>query len=208
MTSLQLLKVNKDAKDIIITVLTNIVRMLTERNLLKRTNLDQNIKTVTSSLSDNMIYTIKLDNVSSKDDNICAVKYFSQKITSVSKTSPINDFLNKYKNNPKIIVVLSVSTKAENLITSHPKSEIFVERNLMMNLIDHILVPKHELLSPADAALFFSQYNCKKRNASRISSNDPIARYYNMKPGDVCRIIRPSETAGHGIFYRFVKKGL
>jgi DNA-directed RNA polymerase subunit H (RpoH/RPB5) len=54
----------------------------------------------------------------------------------------------------------------------------------------------------------FSQkaYCARKRDMNLIKSNDPVARYYNMKPGEVVKIIRPSTMTCETFGYRLVIK--
>ena len=76
-----------------------------------------------------------------------------------------------------------------------------------MNLIEHIYVPSHEILSNEESQQIIETYNTRKRDMPKMLTNDPIARYYNMQPGQICRIIRPSETSGFVSYYRLVIKG-
>ena len=39
-----------------------------------------------------------------------------------------------------------------------------------------------------------------------IRTNESVARYYNMKPNEVVKIIRPSPVTGESIAYRLVIK--
>src|SRR3989338_9151938 len=101
MTSINplLLPIQKDSDTIRKVILTNIVKMLTTRNCLDRNNIDDNIETITSTVNDNNIYYISLDgdrtneNIQMPKENSVAIKLLNQKITGVTKSPLINEFL-------------------------------------------------------------------------------------------------------------------
>ena len=49
-------------------------------------------------------------------------------------------------------------------------------------------------------------YRARKRNMPFIRTNEAVAKYYNMKPGEVAKIIRPSPVTAEAVAYRYVVK--
>lgn len=205
------LEINSEKKRKII--LENIIRMLTNRKLLDETKLDDNIKKIISIDSDDLIYTIKLDfpdiyYPKSDSTKNMFIKLLPQKVTGVSKSSNIGEFITQHKNHPKILVVNSITTTAHDTIRNdYPFSEVFLEKDLMIDKVRHISVPLHELLSDEDSKRVLEEYLVKKREMPKIFVTDPIARYYNAKIGQIFKITRPSETSGLAPFHRLVIKG-
>lgn len=182
-------------------VLTNIIKMFAERKYISDER--SKINEILNMQPNDLTYHIKID-----DGSTISIKFMLQKITAVNKTSGINDFLNYFKDNHKFIVVNSINKKAHQYIKNNYKNtEIFSEEELMINLVDHVLVPKHELLSDQEKDIFFDKYHCKKRSVPKMLTSDPIARYYNMKPNDIVRITRPSKQSGYSRSFRLVIKG-
>ncbi|XP_055944074.1 DNA-directed RNA polymerases I, II, and III subunit RPABC1-like isoform X5 [Argiope bruennichi] len=90
------------------------------------------------------------------------------------------------------------------------------------------LVPEHVLMKPEEQTELLNRYKMKENELMRILANDPVARYYGLKKGQVSnassdvlllfyfsvayfssysqvvKIIRKSETAGRYITYRHV----
>ncbi|EDV22513.1 DNA-directed RNA polymerases I, II, and III subunit RPABC1 [Trichoplax sp. H2] len=110
--------------------------------------------------------------------------------------------------NRAIIIIQSgmTPTAKQSLIDMAPKYtlESFMESELMINITEHHLVPKHIVMSPEEKAELLARYKLKEHQLPRIQVGDPVARYYGLKRGQFVRIIRPSETAGRYITYRLV----
>ncbi len=75
---------------------------------------------------------------------------------------------------------------------------------MKFRLQDHILVPKHEVLSKEEAEEVLKTLGVRPEQLPKIREDDPIAKEIGAKVGDIVRIIRESPTAGRSIAYRLV----
>ena len=80
--------------------------------------------------------------------------------------------------------------------------EYFRDAELLVDITEHKLVPKHILLSDAEKKELLERYRLKPSQLPRIQQQDPVARYLGLKTSEVVKIVRPSETAGRYITYR------
>lgn len=70
---------------------------------------------------------------------------------------------------------------------------------------DHVLVPKHILLTKEEAQELFTKYNITPSQMPMISAKDPAIKDINAEVGDIIKILRNSPTEREAIFYRIVK---
>jgi DNA-directed RNA polymerase subunit H len=78
---------------------------------------------------------------------------------------------------------------------------------LKFNILDHFLIPRHELLSYIDAEEVLKKYGVKPYQLPLIRASDPAVIAVGGRPGDIIRIRRRSPTAGVAIAYRYVAEG-
>lgn len=199
----KLYQIEKNAEDIRKTVLTNCVKMLTERGMFNKENLQNRIDTVLKRQTD--VSTYELGETGGKKV-IC--KLIPHKITAINKSYGLMEFLEEYKNAKKFVVLKDINKRVlQHALSIDITSEVFLEKELMINLVDHDLVPKHIVLTKEESDEVLKTYIAKKKNMPKILSNDRVARYYGVKVGDIFKIIRPSEKSGLVPTYRLVIKG-
>jgi DNA-directed RNA polymerase subunit H (RpoH/RPB5) len=74
---------------------------------------------------------------------------------------------------------------------------------LQFNILNHVLVPSHEVMKNDEVNNVMMKYNITDKNQfPDISRFDPVARAIGLRPGQVCHIIRPSKTAIEADYYR------
>ncbi len=72
------------------------------------------------------------------------------------------------------------------------------------SLLDHELVPKHEIMSEAELKSVLSKFSVEKEQLPKLKVQDPVCKEIGAAIGDVIRITRKSQTAGEAEYYRLV----
>jgi|TARA_Y100000816_G_scaffold82740_1_gene56673 DNA-directed RNA polymerase subunit H (RpoH/RPB5) len=76
----------------------------------------------------------------------------------------------------------------------------------LYNLLEHDLVPKHEICTDEEKKEITKKYKIMSDNQfPEISRFDPVAQVIGLRPGQLCRITRSSSTAIQTTYYRLCK---
>jgi len=213
----ELIPVKKDKETIRKDVLTNIIKIFHNRGLIDNKNLQKLFDEIKKPKDDD-IYKISLtknikpdntnqDYVKKFDGSNIIVKIIHQKIQGIAKVPVIKEFINQYPNNHKIFIFDGISDKVKISLMDLNNVEVFTESFLLVDLIDHIDSPRYEVLSEDESKELLESYILKKREMMKILTTDPVVSYFNLKRGNIIRIIRPSGQSGESIAYRIVAKG-
>jgi len=189
--------INKNKK--INIAISTLCRILIERKYTTK-SLDDLVKKILPSINDDeMLFSI--------DDKSYGIKFINVNWNSINKDPSIGNFLTKNVDAHKFIIVNKLSPKAMKQILEYKNTEIFTLDELLIVIIDHNIVPLHILLSEDEKNKYFSVFNHHPRDMKKMLVNDPVARFYGAKVGDLFKIIRSSITSGKEIDYRIVIPG-
>lgn len=133
-----------------------------------------------------------------------AIKFYNYKLTSMKNDKEIDTFIANYPGHHRILIVYDILPKAEKQIQDTKDFEVFKTMEIVRDITQHFLVPKHILLSKEEAEQFMEEYSLKKRDMGRIFIDDPMVRYLYAKKDDIIQIIRGSLISGYSTYYRLV----
>ena len=121
--------------------------------------------------------------------------------------SPSNEFTPN-----ECIIVLLLDSEPNSSILDLVK-QIYAEENILIvlyninrlqfNILDHVMVPKHQVLSVVEEKQFREKFNVlKDSDIPTISRFDPVAIAIFIRPGEICKITRSSVNAIESDYYR------
>jgi DNA-directed RNA polymerase I, II, and III subunit RPABC1 len=189
--------------DVIKRVKENTFIMLSRRIYVKDNvkypllSYDDAIKNV-KDLGDNVF------KVTGNENKTYAVKIILHKVASMSKYTAVTDFIDKHSDSHRIIVVGGYNSKSLDDVHKKQGIEIFLVEQLLSNLLDHVIQPKFELLTPDEMKKVREEYNMNDKQIQHMLKSDPITQYFNLKRGDIIRVIRHSPTSLKVPAYRVV----
>ena len=144
------------------------------------------------------------------------IKYRMSKsrITSIFKTFVNNIFSNIIRKNDTLVLLW---TEKANINTATVKIykdfiyhnngyfiQLFSVNELLFNRSKHEIIPKHRIISEKEKTQVMKKYNITSvDNFPHIKREDPIAKYYGVRPGDICEITTQSGISGTYIKYRY-----
>ena len=150
-------------------------------------------------------------------DNIDKKIYIKYYLDKTIRPSNIHDFIDDIFNIEQILtkkddlfIIIKdepndTLLKLQTSIYAHEK--IFVNiiniDRLQFNILDHILVPKHRILTTEEANQIKKKYNITDNNMfPEISRFDPVSQVMGIRPTELFEIERSSKTAITNKFYR------
>ena len=207
----ELLPIEKSIHQQLSDVKTTIIKIFINRGFINVGNREKYITKLIKNENDDMEYIFEVDNEKNYNTTIknkkVYIKFFDYKISSINKTSPIGEFISKYDKEYKFLVVQDINSKSENSIEAYETQvEIFKFNKIQSDITEHDLVPLHIVLSKEKGDEVLESYRARKRDMPLIRTNDPVAKYYSMKPGEIVKIVRPSPITCESISYRLVIK--
>ncbi len=159
----------------------------------------------------------KVDSEDKIDDNISKKIYVKYYLGKLIRPTNVHDMIEDLYNVEEILgpndtlFVIIKDEPNETLINElkhiwdTDKHFVVIEslKRLQFNILEHILVPSHKVLTNKEVKEVMQRYNLTSTTElPDISRFDPVARVIGLKPGSIVEIIRTSKTAIEAPYYR------
>lgn len=212
--TINILKSNKEIKK---TIIENVIKMLIHRKLIIIDDINFNNKINWNSISkynklveDTLkqqdikeLYIIPIDNpvleyfdgdiIENKEKNIIVKLNLSQ----------INDFIKMPQHK---FLILDKSPQGSNKIYLKNNIEFFTHNELLIDYMSHLLAPiSCDIVSnKSEIENICNMWNSTPYNFPKIKrKSDYQARYFNILPSQIIKIIRSNKQTSQEIYYRF-----
>lgn len=187
-----------------------VLEMLEDRgyftNAYQMRDFDQFCESFPGCIKDSSCLRIVVQKNAQSNDTSSLLVHFAEEDKMSLKSAKLlleNTFNQGIKN---LVLVLreGISPAAKKLATECDSITItiFTERDLLFNITKHKLVPNHRIISQTEKEKLLVEKMIKETDMPKILIDDPVAKYYGAKKGDVIEIERDSETAGKILTWR------
>lgn len=177
--------------------------------------LNENYRNLTEADFKYLIMEKKLDIFAENETKTKAI-YIKFVLIAKLKLAMIKDIIEEIKNESQyenIDILIVLKTKPTNSILKLEKEkginniQIMNCKQLQINITKHFLVPQHIKLNVGEVDEVMRKYNLtSKSQFPMMLRDDPIARYYNYKSGDIIKIVGKTKQMNRNYeFYRCVK---
>jgi len=172
------------------------------------------VNTMFNNKQSDMLLKKKVDNESTgKPDKIYIRYYLGKGLRPQNVQEMIDDLFNLEeileKQDTLMIITKEDMNESLSILLKHIWEQdgimIVIQsiKRLQTNILEHVLVPPHRVLSMDESNELKRKYNIENNSQfPEISRFDAVSQVIGLRPGQICEIIRPSKTAITTKYYR------
>jgi len=172
------------------------------------------VNTMFNNKQSDMLLKKKVDNESTgKPDKIYIRYYLGKSLRPQNVQEMIDDLFNLEeileKQDTLMIITKEDMNESLSILLKHIWEQdgimIVIQsiKRLQTNILEHVLVPSHRVLSMDESNELKRKYNIENNSQfPEISRFDAVSQVIGLRPGQICEIIRPSKTAITTKYYR------
>jgi DNA-directed RNA polymerase I, II, and III subunit RPABC1 len=125
-------------------------------------------------------------------------------------------YIKEYGEDIHVILVMkdkiTTNITKELSLSKYKNVEIFQLKNLLINITKHVLQPKFDIVLENEEEDIVKQFvsvkitksviNQLKSKLPKIKKDDPVAKFYGLKVGNLLKITRMNEQSGRYVMFR------